>query len=27
MLQSLPMIRWFHGFFFFFPRPLAEEIG
>ena len=21
------MKRWFHGFFFFFPRPLAEGNG
>jgi len=27
MLQSGPMTRWFHGYFFYFPRPLAEEIG
>jgi len=27
MLQSLSMTRWFYGFFFRFPRPLAEEIG
>jgi len=27
MLQSGPMTRWFYGFFFYFPRPLAEEIG
>jgi len=27
MLQSPPMTRWFYGFFFYFPRPLAEEAG
>jgi len=27
MLQSRQMTRWFYGFFFYFPRPLAEEIG
>jgi len=27
MLQSLPMTRRFYGFYFTFPRPLAEENG
>jgi len=27
MLQFGPMTRWFTGFFFYFPRSLAEEIG
>jgi len=22
-----PVNRWFYGFFFYFPRPLAEENG
>ena len=27
MLQSGAMTRWYFGFFFHFPRPLAEENG
>jgi len=27
MLQSGAMNRWYFGFFFHFPRPLAEENG
>ena len=27
VLQSSPMHRWFFGFFFYFPRPLAEGNG
>jgi len=27
MLQSKGMTRWYFGYFFHFPRPLAEENG
>jgi len=27
MLQSSPMTLWTFGFFFYFPRSLAEENG
>jgi hypothetical protein len=27
VIQSIPMHRWFFGFFFYFPRHLAEGNG